>query len=290
MASKKMAKRTSAAAKRGAARATRSAARVTPAASRTATARRRAPEANAAVTYPSYLALDKLLSLQKMRSSPANADELLFIVVHQSSELWFKVLLADLEIVSHALERHDGGLALFQLQRVNGLMRIVSAQLASLTLLPPQRFAAFRAHLGSSSGSQSVQFRALEAAAGLRDRWFVDLLASQGPIPKSVQQWLDRPSLQDVFLRYLEQEGVSLDQLYLGPGPGIPFFVAEALLELEMEFGQWRFRHAQLVERMLGPTTAGTGGSPGAAFLHGTTSIRFFPKLAEVRARFYGER
>ncbi len=240
----------------------------------------------AELTYPTYLSLDKLLSLQTIRGADGASDELLFIVVHQSSELWFKVLLNDMEIVNRALERHDGGLALFQLQRVNGLMGIVSAQLASLALLPPQRFAQFRTSLGSSSGSQSVQFRALEAASGLREKWFVDLLRSQGPVPKSVQAWLERPPLQEVFLRFLEKEGVGLEQLYLGPGPSIAFFIAEALLEYEMLFASWRFRHAQLVERMLGPTI-GTGGSQGARFLHSTTGIRFFPKLAEVRARFY---
>jgi tryptophan 2,3-dioxygenase len=217
------------------------------------------------------------------------SDELLFIVVHQSSELWFKVLLNDLDIVTRALEKHDGGLALFQMQRVNELMRIVSAQLASLAVLPPQRFARFRQSLGSSSGSQSVQFRALEAASGLREQWFIELLRSQGPVPKPVQTWLDRPTLQDVFFKFLEKEGVSLEQLYLGPGPSIAFFVAEALLEYEMEFASWRFRHAQLVERMLGPDTAGTGGSTGASMLHRSTGIRFFPKLAEVRARFYSK-
>jgi tryptophan 2,3-dioxygenase len=246
-----------------------------------------AAKKSAAMDYPSYLALDRLLALQKPLTPGDQSDELLFIVVHQASELWFKVLLHDFEIVSRALEKQDGGLALFQLQRVNELMRIVSAQLASLAVLPPQRFATFRANLGTSSGSQSVQFRALEAASGLREAWFLELLRSQGPVPKQVQAWLDRPTLQDQFLRFLEREGVALDQLYLGPGPSIAFFIAEALLEYEMEFAQWRFRHAQLVERMLGPGTSGTGGSQGAQFLQTTTNIRFFPKLAEVRARFY---
>jgi len=239
------------------------------------------------ITYGSYLALDELLSLQRARSKPEHPDELLFIVVHQSSELWFKVLLRDLDTLATAFERRDGGLALWQLRRVNGLMRIVSGQLSSLALLPPQHFAAFRANLGTSSGSQSVQFRAIEAASGLREQWFLDLLREQGTIPDIVQRWLDRPAMQDLFLRYLEKEGVSLEQLYLGPGPTLPFFIAEGLLEYEMEFGQWRFLHAQLVERMLGPGTSGTGGSAGANFLHRTTSIRFFPKLAEVRAKFF---
>jgi tryptophan 2,3-dioxygenase len=173
------------------------------------------------------------------------------------------------------------------MQRVNGIMRIVSAQLASLALLPPQHFAAFRTNLGTSSGSQSTQFRAIEAASGLREPWFIKLLEEQGGVPPEIKRWLDRPSLQDMFLEFLKNEGTSLEQLYLGPGPKLHFFVAEALLEYEMEFGQWRFQHAQLVERMLGPGTTGTGGSQGASFLHRTTSIRYFPKLAEVRAKFF---
>ncbi len=239
------------------------------------------------VNYGSYLALPELLSLQRPRSTPEHPDELLFIVVHQSSELWFKVVLRDLDTLANAFEKRDAGLALWQLQRVNGLMRIVSAQLSSLALLPPQHFAAFRTNLGTSSGSQSVQFRAIEAASGLREDWFVKLLKEQGDIPAEIKRWLDRPSLQDMFLEFLKKDGTSLEDLYLGPGPHLHFFIAEALLEYEMEFGQWRFQHAQLVERMLGPGTTGTGGSQGASFLHRTVSIRFFPKLAEVRANFF---
>ena len=239
------------------------------------------------INYGSYLELDELLSLQRPRSRPEHPDELLFIVVHQSSELWFKVILRDLDTLAKAFEKRDAGLALWQLQRVNGLMRIVSAQLSSLALLPPQHFAAFRTNLGTSSGSQSVQFRAIEAASGLREPWFVKMLGEQGTIPAEVQRWLDRPPLQELFLEFLKKEGTTLEKLYLGPGPSLHFFIAEALLEYEMEFGQWRFQHAQLVERMLGPDTAGTGGSKGSAFLHRTTSIRFFPKLAEVRAAFF---
>lgn len=237
--------------------------------------------------YGAYLALDELLALQRARSSPEHPDELLFIVVHQSSELWFKVLLRDLETLNDALERNNAGLALWQLQRINGVMRIVSEQLSSLALLPPQHFAQFRANLGTSSGSQSVQFRAIEAASGLRDDWFVKLLSENGDVEPAIQRWLDRPPLQEQFLRFLEREKTSLDQCYLGPGPTLHFFIAEALLEYEMLFGHWRFKHAQLVERMLGPGTTGTGGSQGSSFLHRTTSIRYFPKLAEVRAKFF---
>jgi tryptophan 2,3-dioxygenase len=121
----------------------------------------------------------------------------------------------------------------------------------------------------------------------MRDPDFVKMLEQQGPIAPIVARWLARPSLQQLFLDYLKREGTALEDLYLGAGPKLPFFIAEALLEYEQEFGFWRFRHAQLVERMLGPGTAGTGGSPGASFLHRTTSIRFFPRLAEIRAEFF---
>jgi tryptophan 2,3-dioxygenase len=241
------------------------------------------------VNYTSYLALDELLGLQRARSKPEHPDELLFIVVHQSSELWFKVILRDLDTLADALQHGDTGLALWQLQRVNGLMQIVSSQLASLALLPPQHFAQFRTYLGTSSGSQSIQFRAIEAASGMRDKDFVEMMRGQGPIPDSVQRWLDRPTLQEMFLELLKKQDVALDQLYLGPGPSLLFFLAEALLEYEHEFAQWRFRHAQLVERVLGPSL-GTGGTSGASFLHRTVNIRFFPKLAEVRAKFFAQK
>src|SRR5688572_25651914 len=166
------------------------------------------------MNYGSYLALDRLLALQRPLSKDDHPDELLFIVVHQSSELWFKVILRDLDMLASAFEKRDAGLALWQVQRLNGLMRIVSAQLSSLALLPPQHFAAFRTNLGTSSGSQSLQFRAIEAASGLREPWFVKLLEEQGEIPPQVKRWLDRPSLQELFLEFLRLEGTSLDQLY----------------------------------------------------------------------------
>src|SRR5436190_337307 len=157
-------------------------------------------EPSTVVTYGSYLALEELLDLQRPRSKPEHPDELLFIIVHQSSELWFKVLLRDLDTLATAFQKRDGGLALWQVQRINGMMRIVSAQLSSLALLPPQHFAEFRRNLGSSSGSQSAQFRAIEAASGLREQWFLKLLHEVGPVPVIVQRWLERPSMQDAFL------------------------------------------------------------------------------------------
>ena len=241
------------------------------------------------VNYGSYLALDELLALQRPRSTPEHPDELLFIVVHQASELWFKAILRDLDQLTSVLAKKDVGLSLWHMQRLNALMRIVSAQLDSLEMLPPQHFAEFRRHLGTSSGSQSVQFRAIEAASGLRDPHFMRALEEHGDIPPLVQRCLSRPTLQDLFLDLLAFTNTTLEALYVGPGPTMLFFLAEALLEYEQQFGQWRFKHVQLVERIIGPGTGGTGGTLGARYLQRTIDQRFFPKLWEVRAQFFGK-
>ena len=240
------------------------------------------------VTYGSYLALDELLALQHPRSAPEHPDELLFIVVHQASELWFKEILHELDGLIEAFERQEAEFALFRMGRINALMRIVSAQLSALETLPPQHFAEFRRNLGTSSGSQSVQFRAIEAASGLREPHFMQVLAEHGEIPAIVQHALARPTLQELLLSLLQSRGIELETLYVGPRPTTLFFLAEALLEYEQQFGQWRFKHVQLVERVLGPLTGGTGGTLGAKYLARTIDQKFFPALWAVRAKFYG--
>jgi tryptophan 2,3-dioxygenase len=238
------------------------------------------------VTYGSYLALEDLLKLQRTRSG--HPDELLFIVVHQASELWFKEILHELDLLIDSLVAHEAEFAFFRMGRLNALMRIVSAQLSALDTLPPQHFAEFRTHLGTSSGSQSVQFRTIEAVSGLREPHFMQVLQEHGPIPDAVKKALARPALQDLFLDLLNAQHIDLESLYTGTRPSTLFFLAEALLEYEQEFGVWRFKHVQLVERVLGPMTGGTGGTLGAKYLSRTIDQKFFPKLWEVRARFYG--
>jgi tryptophan 2,3-dioxygenase len=238
------------------------------------------------VNYGSYLALGELLELQRPRSD--NPDELLFIVVHQSSELWFKTILHELDLLIDSLWKREAEFALFRVERINALMRIVSAQLAALETLPPQHFAQFRGYLGTSSGSQSVQFRAIEAVSGLREPHFIHVLREHGDIPPLVSDALARPTLQELFLTLVREQGTSLEELYTGRKPTVLFFLAEALLEYEQQFGLWRFRHVQLVERVLGPLTGGTGGTLGAKYLARTVDQKFFPELWSVRSGFYG--
>ena len=240
------------------------------------------------VTYGSYLALDELLALQRPRSSPEHPDELLFIVVHQASELWFKVILHEFDALVASLERRDVMASVTAVRRINALTRIVTSQLRALDTLPPQRFAQFRGYLGTSSGSQSVQFRAIEAASGLRDPHFMHAIAETGEPPAAVKAALERPTLQELFLRLLESQGVTLEQIYTDAAQTDLYLLAESLLEYEQAFSLWRFLHVQLVERIIGPTTGGTGGTLGARYLQRTINQRFFPKLWEVRGAIFG--
>jgi tryptophan 2,3-dioxygenase len=239
------------------------------------------------ISYPSYLALDELLELQRPRSTPEHPDELLFIVVHQASELWFKVILRELENLVEALGAMDEMACVFVTRRINALVRIVTAQLSALETLPPHRFAEFRGHLGSSSGSQSAQFRAIEAASGLREQHFLNALAEHGEPPPIVQRWLERPTLQELFLRLLGSRGATAETVYSNAAFSPLMLLAEELLEYEQGFARWRFLHVQLVERIIGPGTGGTGGTLGARYLQRTVSQRFFPALWDMRGKFF---
>ena len=220
------------------------------------------------VTYPSYRALDELLGLQRLRSEPEHPAELLFIVVHQSSELWFKVIIQQLEAVLTDLETGDGDRALWRVQRINGLMRIVADQLSALDTLPPQRFLQFRGVLGASSGQQSLQFRLIGALSGMRDDAFVSALKVTGEIPSAVAARSRRCTRTR--------------------GPTRCSFLPRRCSITTRRFQRWRFLHVQLVERIIGPVTGGTGGSMGARHLAQSVNLRFFPQLWAVRAQLFG--
>ena len=244
-------------------------------------------DSTAPVSYGSYLALDELLSLQRPRAVPEHPDELLFIVVHQESELWFKCILHEMDHLVSAMQRGEVMHAVLTVRRINALVQIVSSQLSALETMPPQHFAQFRGHLGTSSGSQSVQFRALEAASGARDPHFMQVIQEHGEVAPLIRQALERPTLEELFEQLAAHEGVTVESLYTGPEPTPLFLLAEGLLEYDSGFARWRFLHVQLVERIIGPATGGTGGTLGARYLARTVAQRFMPRLWGVRARFY---
>ncbi|MDP9176243.1 MAG: tryptophan 2,3-dioxygenase family protein, partial [Gemmatimonadota bacterium] len=187
------------------------------------------------------------------------------------------------------LQESDTLGAVAAVKRLNALVRIVTAQLSALETLPPQRFAQFRGYLGTSSGSQSQQFRAIEAMSGLRDPHFIQVLSEHGEIPRLIQDALDGPSLQELFNKLLATHGVSLEEIYREEHQRPLQMLAEGLLEYEQGFAMWRFLHVQLVERIIGPATGGTGGTLGSKYLQKTVSQRFFPDLWAVRSKFFGK-
>lgn len=241
----------------------------------------------AELSYTTYLEVDALLSLQHPRSSPEHPDELLFIVVHQASELWFRLILHELDGLCGALKIGAVLQSIEAANRVNGLMRIVTAQLHALDTLAPQSFAQFRSNLGTSSGSQSAQFRAIELISGLRAPEYLEYLRAAGPLVPIVQRALDSPALPELFHTVLTRRNVTPRQVYTDPEHRDVRMLAEALLSYEQEFAMWRFLHVQLVERVIGPGTPGTGGSLGVRALRDTLGNKFFPELWAVRAEFY---
>jgi tryptophan 2,3-dioxygenase len=239
------------------------------------------------ISYPTYLELESLLSLQHPRSSPVHPDELLFIIVHQASELWFKLIVHELHSLGDTMQRGAVLQAVELITRVNELMHIVTSQLRALDSLAPHRFAEFRGNLGTSSGGQSVQFRAIEIISGLRAPDYLEYLHSQGPLAPAVADALNRPSLPEAFDTLLADRSVEPRDLYATNEHLELRMLAEGLLAYEQEFGMWRFLHVQMVERIIGPGTRGTGGSLGAAALRDTLGNRFFTRLWAVRAEFY---
>lgn len=238
-------------------------------------------------TYPTYLKLKELLSLQCARSSPVHPDELLFITVHQSSELWFKLILHELRRLCDSMANARVMEAVESVGRVTGLMRIVTAQLHALDTLSPHGFSQFRGNLGTSTGGQSAQFRSIELISGLRDPEYLSYLRSQKPLDPIVEEALNQPGLPEVFASLLVKRGVELRQVYTRDTDRDLRLLAEGLMSYEQEFAMWRFLHVEAIERVIGSSTPGTGGSLGAKALRDTLGNRFFPELWAIRAEFY---
>ncbi|MDQ0379607.1 tryptophan 2,3-dioxygenase [Amycolatopsis thermophila] len=242
---------------------------------------------HASLTYTSYLALDDLLSAQHPRS--AEHDELLFIVIHQVYELWFKQMLHELGFLQEKLVAGDTAHAIRTLRRVLTIMKVVVAQIDVLETMTPSQFTSFRTRLDAASGFQSAQFRELEAVLGRRDRGAFAHYPEGSEARGRIEAAMERPSLFDSFLAYLSVHGydVTGDRrkvlLRVYTDDAGPATVAEHLVDLDEGVQEWRYRHVKMVERTIGDK-AGTGGSSGAKYLKGTLFKPLFPDLWAVRA------
>jgi len=241
---------------------------------------------DAPLTYGSYLKIPDLLQLQRLLGPPDAHDEMLFIIVQQAQELWFKQILFEFESIIPLLDSGDIIEAMRLLNRVNVIMRVLANEVEVLEQMPPQEFGRFRHLLAPSSGFESEQFRELEYASGLREHTFLKLLETHGYIAQFRSEW--PVSLYDAFVGLLT--GVEADttlaiaEVYRNNGahPHL-YMLAEALSEYEVLFSRWRFNHVKLVERAIGDSVPGTGGSSGAGYLGKTLTYRFFPGLWAAR-------
>ena len=233
-------------------------------------------------TYSSYLRLEELLELQQQ---PRAHDELLFVVLHQSHELWFKLVLHELDEATRLIALDAYPEAETRLRRIVTIMRQLVAQWDVLGTMTPAGYLEFRHVLEGGSGFQSVQFRELEIASGLRDlgTYLESPWLSAEELAR-LQARLDQPSLADAFADALARGGVTDVADVLRSGPSLLTMLAETLLDYDEAVGHWRHRHVLAVERQIG-LKPGTGGSSGAAYLRGTLTRRFFPALWEARTR-----
>jgi tryptophan 2,3-dioxygenase len=236
------------------------------------------------LSYGTYLKVRDLLDLQNGLS--AEHDELLFIVAHQVYELWFKVVLFELEAARDRIDSDDSFFARHYLKRVHVIEKLLVEQIEVLETMSPQDFLAFRSQLAPASGFQSVQFREIEFLSGLKELKYLARLEATAEEMARLRRRLDEPSLGDAFRHLLQRRGSpSLLEVFRDrEHHGDLFDLCEALLDHDEAFAHWRARHVLMVERQIGGKT-GTGGSSGADYLRTTLGKRFYPELWDVRSQ-----
>jgi tryptophan 2,3-dioxygenase len=267
--------------------------------------RRLTHDHDAALTYASYLKIDELLSLQQPRSAGPEHDEMLFIVVHQVYELWFKELLHEFDRVRSLLERDEPHRAQHTLKRILTILKVMVAQLDILETMTPLEFLSFRERLDAASGFQSDQFRQIEFLLGLKSERAIERFPEAGRARAALERRFGEATLWDAFLRYLSSEGYEvpasqlardvraaiepsadmqqrLIELYRRDPKSAE--LCERLVDLDEGFQEWRYRHVKMVERTIG-AKPGTGGSSGAAYLRETVGRPIFPDLWEIRSQ-----
>jgi tryptophan 2,3-dioxygenase len=257
-----------------------------------------------ALTYSRYLKTDELLSLQVPLSEGPEHDEMLFIIIHQVYELWFKQVLHELGGLRAGLEANDTPGALATLKRVLTILKTLVSQVDVLETMTPIAFSSFRARLESASGFQSAQFREVEFVLGYKNQSLVHHHPPDSPGGRRLAELLHQPTLYDSFLRYLATNGYQVPEELLARDFSQPVessgelqavllqvyrrdpmrtMVCERLVDLDEGLQEWRYRHVKMVERTIG-SKVGTGGSDGAAYLRKTLFRPLFADLWAIRS------
>lgn len=265
------------------------------------------------LTYDGYLQLGPLLSAQQPLSQPQHHDEMLFIIQHQTSELWMKLVIHELEAAILRLRADELGPCLKVLARVKHIQRQLFEQWAVLETLTPSEYMEFRHVLGPASGFQSLQYRIIEFLLGNKNAEMLPVFDYAPAQRERLRGVLESPSLYDEFLRHLARHGHAvpahcverdwsrphqreaalipvLKRIYESPEEyWSAYHLCEQLVDVEESFQLWRFRHMKTVERVIG-YRRGTGGSSGVGFLKKALELTFFPELLEVRSVLTGRR
>ncbi|HZE41296.1 MAG TPA: tryptophan 2,3-dioxygenase family protein [Stackebrandtia sp.] len=252
-------------------------------------------EQGGVLTYGSYLRIPQLLDQQRPASEPAAHDELLFITIHQAYELWFKLLLHELDDAGARMLDGETYLPRVRLTRCKTVMKVLIEQVDIIDTMTPQDFLEFRNRLAPASGFQSVQFRELEFLSGLKDPGFIRRFRGLSDVERDrLAARLERPSLWDGFLAALRHAGFKTDE----PTERVEALraiatdrqrhgglwdLAESLMDHDQSLAQWRARHVLMAERQIG-TKPGTGGSAGGAYLRSRVELRCYPELWELRS------
>jgi tryptophan 2,3-dioxygenase len=260
--------------------------------------------ASPALTYGNYLKIDALLDLQQPRSQGPEHDELLFIVIHQVYELWFKELLHEFDRVTELFQRDDAYRVQHTLRRILTILKVMVAQLDILETMTPLEFLSFRSRLEAASGFQSDQFRQIEFVLGQKSRAAVERFQPGTRARRALEERWNGPTVWDAFLEYLEREGYEIPHserrrdvtALLQPNTTLQAVLitiyrrdpknselCERLVDLDEGVQEWRYRHVKMVERTIG-TKRGTGGSSGVTYLQSTVGRPLFPDLWAIRA------
>ncbi len=245
------------------------------------------------MTYADYLKLDQLLSAQQPLSDLH--DEMLFIVIHQTKELWMKQMLHELRLAVRLIGEDRFAEAYKAMARISRIQAVMTLSWDVLSTLTPVDYLAFRHVLGTSSGFQSAQFREIEYRLGLKDRAFLDHYAEGSPERASLVAALSEPSLREAAIAALGRAGFDLGdrsdealaaawlQVYRDADRWFELYeLAEKLVDIDDALAMWRHKHVLTVERIIG-MRAGTGGSAGASYLRSTLDKRIFPELWSMR-------
>src|SRR3954469_421772 len=247
----------------------------------------------AGMTYTDYLKLDRLLSAQQPLS-PLH-DEMLFIVIHQTKELWMKQMLHELRLAIELVEADRFAEAYKAMARISRIQAVMTLSWDVLSTLTPVDYLKFRHVLGTSSGFQSEQFREIEFRLGLRDSAYLEHYPQGSPERARLQAALDQPSLRDSAIAALERAGFDVGDgsvealaaawllVYRDAERWFELYeLAEKLVDIDDALAGWRHKHVLTVERIIG-SKRGTGGSAGASYLRSTLDKRVFPELWALR-------